>query len=345
MDSVYLPTCGTILNPQRGPSSLFNFINCTYTMTGRGRAGNPVPKLPRPDATLDIRPVPRERHFDVRSVGPGASPDIHQTVQSIEELEEDLVVPDYSGQRCHSESRDQAVREFLDHVISDGQTDFRNEDEFTPEMTWGFCIFVTSYSKEAQKSLDSAVSMMVKVVDRYFRENTSPEFAAFGQEAFKRFKLDLFENKELLEDASDDRVREEFNAYVRSLHLWDDDYDPDANRARYYHDNLNRPPGNSRLNFCIVLDEAKINELAAFKFPINPKEDDRALRKVSVKIICRNWSYPDEPNCETGYFDGSSRKFFSGIDQLPLNRLIEVYERSSHWHVDEMFPMFKFLDI
>ncbi|KAL2675127.1 hypothetical protein Neosp_011307 [[Neocosmospora] mangrovei] len=294
-------------------------------MTGRGRAGNPVPKLPRPDATLDIRPVPRERHFDVRPIGPGASPDIHKTVRSIEELERDLVVPDSSGQRCRSEeARNEAVREFLDHVISEGLTDHRNQDEFTPEVTWGFCIFVTSYSKEAQRDLDSAVSLMVKIVDRYFRQNTSPEFAAFGQEAFKRFKLDLFENKELLEDASDDRVREEFNAYVRSLHLWEDDYDPDAHRARYYHDNLNRPPGNSRLKFCIVLDEAKINELAALKFPINPKEDDRALRKTSVKIICRSWNYPDEPNCEKVYFDGSSRKFFSGIDQLPLNRLIEV---------------------
>ncbi|KAI8719281.1 hypothetical protein NCS52_00708600 [Fusarium sp. LHS14.1] len=315
-------------------------------MTGRGRAGNPVPKLPRPDATLDIRPVPRERHFDVRSIGPGASPDIHQAIRSIEELEEDLVVPNYGGQRCHSEeSRDQAVREFLGFIISEGLTDHRNQDEFIPEVTWGFCIFVTSYSKEAQKNLDPAVSMLVKIVDRYFRENASPEFAAFGREAFKRFKLDLFEDKELLEDASDDRVREEFNAYVRSLHLWEDDYDPDAHRARYYHDNLNRPPGNSRLKFCIVLDEAKISELAAFKFPINPREDDRALRKTSVKIICRSWSYPDEPNCEKCYFDGSSRNFFSGIDQLPLNRLIEVYGRMSHWHVDEMFPMFRFLDV
>ncbi|KAJ4324479.1 hypothetical protein N0V84_003903 [Fusarium piperis] len=313
-------------------------------MTGRGRAGNPVPKLPRPDATLDIRPVPRERHFNVRSVGPGASPDIRQAVRSIEDLEQDLVVPDYSGQgRHHSgEWRDQAVRKFLDRVISDGQIDLRNQDEFTPEVTWGLCIFVTSYSKEAQKNLDSALSMLVKVVDRHFRENISPEFAAFGQEAFKRFKLDVFENQELLEDASGDRVREEFNSYVRSLHLWDAHHDPDKHRARHYHDNLNRPPGSSRLKLCIALDEAKINELAAFKFPINPKEDYRALRKVSVKIVCRRWNYPDEANCETGYFDGSTKKFFSGIDQLPLNSLIEVYEGLSNWDVDEMFPMFKF---
>lgn len=314
-------------------------------MTGRGRAGNPVPKLPRPDATLDIRPVPRERHFDVRSVGPGASPDMHQTVRSVKELEEDLVVPDYSGKnRYWDETRDQAIREFLDRVISDGQVDYRNQDEFKPEVTWGFCIFVTSYSIEAQKNLDSAVSMLVKIVDRHFRE-TSPEFAAFGQEVFKRFKLELFEDKELLEDASDDRVREEFNAYVRSLHLWDADHDPDAHRTRHCHDNLNRPPGNDSHKFCIVLDEAKIKELAAFKFPINPKEDDRALRKMSVKIVCRSWSYPDEANCEKVYFDGSTKKFFSGIDQLPLNRLVEVYERLSHWHVDEMFPMFRFLDV
>ncbi|KAM0440836.1 hypothetical protein ACHAPT_000137 [Fusarium lateritium] len=314
-------------------------------MTGRGRAGNPVPKLPRPDATLDIRPVPRERYFNLRSVGPGASPDIHQTVRSIEELEQDLVVPNYDGQGRHSERwRDQAIREFLERVIYDGNIDFRNQDDFVPEVTWGFCIFFTSYSKEAQKNLDPAVSTLVKIVDRHFRQNVSPEFAAFGQEAFKRFKLDLFEDKDLLEDASDDRVREEFNSHVRSLRLWNADDDPDKDRARYYHDNLNRPPGNSRLKLCIVLDEAKINELAAFRFPINPKEDDRALRKVSVKIICRRWNYPDEPNCETGYFDGSTRKFFSGIDQLPLQHLMVAYERLSSWDVDEMFPMFKFLD-
>lgn len=309
-------------------------------MTGRGRAGNPVPKLPRPDATLDIRPVPRERHFDVRPVGPGASSDIHQTVRSIQELERDLVVPGYSGQgRCSEETRDRAVREFLDHVISEGRIDFRNQDGFTPEVTWGLCVFVTGYSNEARKNLDSALSTLVKVVDRHFRENTSPEFAAFGQEAFKRFKLDLFENRELLQDASDDRVREEFNSHVRSLHLWDADYDPDEERARYYHDSLNRPPGSSRLKFCIALDEAKINELAVFKFPINPREDYRALGKVTVKIICRDWNYPDEANCETGYFDSLARKFFCGIDQLPLSRLVEVYERLSGWDVDEMFPM------
>lgn len=70
------------------------------SMTGRGKGGTPAPPhLPPRDLTLTTRPVPRERHFDVRSVGPGAAPDITDTVEPLPDLK-DRAGPFSARERC-----------------------------------------------------------------------------------------------------------------------------------------------------------------------------------------------------------------------------------------------------
>jgi hypothetical protein len=53
-------------------------------MTGRGDSARRPPSPP--DSTLESRPVPDKHRFPTRSFGPGATPDIQQTVTSANEL-------------------------------------------------------------------------------------------------------------------------------------------------------------------------------------------------------------------------------------------------------------------
>lgn len=69
-------------------------------MTARAKAGTPAPPcLPPRDLTLTTRPVPRERHFDIRSIGPGAAPDITDTAEPFPDLK-DRAGPFSAHDRC-----------------------------------------------------------------------------------------------------------------------------------------------------------------------------------------------------------------------------------------------------
>lgn len=114
-------------------------------MTGRGRAAPII--LHRPDPTLETRPVPRERHYAVRSIGPGSVPEAREQFQSIEEVKQQ--VNDTGLNPKLYEEGD--IRLLLKLLTSEHNIDWREDgsrDEIL-DPTWGPTIMVTAYSENA----------------------------------------------------------------------------------------------------------------------------------------------------------------------------------------------------
>ena len=297
-------------------------------MTGRGRRA-PI-ELPPSDPTLKTRPVPRERHFVLRSFGPAASPDSQHNFYSIEDLEKKLEASSLNDD--DGEEADD-IKELLELLISECDVDWR-EDGTTPEdLTWGPTIVVTTYSETAKQDLDKAVASLVEVIHRYFLRCRST--APFSKEAFKRLRLDVIENQELLRNASDDRVREEFNSHVRALGLFPQNA---KRRRRFSSDCLNRPDGPQRFGFCIVLDDQIIKTLAALISPEALEMDREVLEDISLRVIDRRWTCPEEDDNEYGL--GPGRRVYEGKDFCPILDLPLICAKwYEHAGLDEMWPL------
>jgi len=183
-------------------------------MTGRGMVVKPT-ILPRPDPTLKSRPVPRERDYHMRSVGPGSTPQVRENYQPVKELLQQASNYGLEPQIYFEED----IRQLLEFLTSEHEIDFREDDSFI-EPTWGPTIMVTAYSEKAKQNLDQALSNLVEACRRFLFKD--PLFEPWARETFNRLKFEVIEDKESLENASDDRVREDFNAHVRSLRLFGD---------------------------------------------------------------------------------------------------------------------------
>ncbi|KAM0424502.1 hypothetical protein ACHAPT_010216 [Fusarium lateritium] len=268
-------------------------------MTGRGKAGTPAPpRLPPRDPTLSTRPVPRERLFDVQSVGPAAAPDILSTIEAFDKLK-DRAGPFSAHDRCGD------AMYLLDSL--DGWED----------PTWGYYVFVTSYTEAAMDGLEPAAQKLVEVVRRAFETKAHPALAA---EAFKRFRLDMIQDKEVLDGSSDDRIREEFNSLLRGHDLWPDGCSEDYGPLRP-----------ARRFVCLVFDEATILQLANLSFPDEPKDDYEALENITVKIIDRAWQRP-----------GDGRGIYPGVDFCPVIGLAGVYYSTGDgdsYSMRDMYPI------
>ncbi|KAF4988148.1 hypothetical protein FGRMN_9937 [Fusarium graminum] len=277
-------------------------------MTRRGIAGNPAaPPLPPQDPTLQTRPVPRQRLLPHQSLGPGAAPDIRSLVEPIEELEA----------RIGPESYD-AYSEVLDllRIVGENESLILHEDETAlDDPTWGFFVFLTSYSTDALENLAPAVTTVTEILRRNFSQRSHPDFAA---EAHKRFKLDIVQDKNAREDASDDRVREEFNSRIRGLRLWPDEEDDPCG-----------PLSPGRFVVCLVLDEATILQLAGLSFPEGPNDDYKAFEGVAIKIIDRVWERPE-----------NGRGSYPGVDACPVQKLDQVYIQTSAGDSGAMMDMY-----
>jgi len=211
--------------------------------------------------------------------------------------------------------------------------DWREDGTLPEDLTWGPTIIVTAYSKTAKKDLDKAVTNSVEAIHRYFLRcrRTAP----FSKESFKRLRLDVIESQEILKDASDDRVREEFNSHVRGLGLFPQ---TPKRRRRFSSDCLNRPVGPQRYGFCIVLDEQIIKKLAKLVFPEDLNMDKEFLNDISVKMIDRSWTYPEEDDDE--YNLGPGTRVYKGRDLCPVLDLPLICAKwYEHAGLDEMWPL------
>ncbi|KAK2767054.1 hypothetical protein FQN54_006372 [Arachnomyces sp. PD_36] len=171
----------------------------------------------------------------------------------------------------------------------------RNPDA---DPTWGYYVFVTDYSATAEEHLSSAIENLMRVVQRSLTQFTVPPFS---EETFRRFKLDVIQDKGALDGASDDRIREEFRAQIRGQGLVDREGDIKFTPAR----NM----------VCLVFKSATIEMLSSLVFPGDNEEDHEVFRQNTVRAI---------DNCfdHSGSGDMSD---YRGVGDCPITSLPRLY--------------------
>lgn len=279
-------------------------------MSGRGR-GLPLIRRPTspPDSSLTTHPVPPERTFTGRSFGPGAATEIEEIIRPLKEIDSEAVHL-YS----RDPTRDNPTRNLL-RVVERWENVRSKDGRVTLERdpTWGFYAFITDYSAKVTKNIPRAMETLTGIVRRELHRFT---YSPYAEEAFRRFKLDLIEDEAVLEGASYDRIRAEFEALIQpkiqglkasAKGLLEDDFDLWP-RARYM--------------ACLVLDEAAVSMLVNvpqfedLKEQYRSEEQERFnTTKVVLKVVDRFWERPppDTLVCENhrGVVDCS-------IGRLPL---------------------------
>ncbi|KAI7296969.1 hypothetical protein KC352_g51 [Hortaea werneckii] len=267
----------------------------------------PPPRATTPiDPTLQSRPPPAKRRFPVRSYGPGSAPDIKQRTTSRDALD-NLARTSAASQTLEAQDHRQLLRTVQKWENCSMWEDGR---EVEPDPTWGFYLMVTDYSQNAKDRLDGAVKSLLHVQHRKLGADADPP-DVYADELYRRLKFDVVEDKEALEGASDDRVRECFRAHVRGLELSDedDDYPP--------------PPRNYA---CLVLDGSKADMLVNLVHHDERLKAIRTFKTCRLKAIDIFWQRPEmtrsskssvyepfafqHPNRETSWGSGSSRDSF-----------------------------------
>jgi hypothetical protein len=282
-------------------------------MTTRGRPPGLVRPTTPPDPTLNARPVPSYRNFVPLSFGQGAASEL--TVRSLQELDTLLGAdPQNTDDQFHLKEFD-TVHNLLEQVERHEQ--LHNEDEVLGrDPTWGFYVFVTDYSPTNIENIPRAMENLVKAVERSARD--SPR--VYMDEASRRFKLDVVEDKEALSGASDDRVREEFRAHLRTTRLLDSVgciWPPARNMA------------------CFVLDRTTTSMLANLSFiDGNQMDEYKAFEGKSIKVVDSLW---ERPHMNTSPDRGVP---YRGVDHCPLYFILSLYLRlTKNTHMRDLYPM------
>ncbi|KAM0231007.1 hypothetical protein ACHAPO_008836 [Fusarium lateritium] len=282
------------------------------------------------DPSLETRPIPYKRFFDTCAFGPGADPAIQKTARSVSDVDLNIRPSDYSNNPEFDSQVFERERQFMPWVrdeedwlsfrkrtddvrklLSAVQT-YRNNmsgplgSDIT-DPTWGYYIFVTSYTDTARQKLEAAVEALVQLTLRSLKR-MSP--LLYSEEASKRFKLDVIQNREALENASEDRVREEFRAQLRGLGMLGGDI-------------MFRGIGSGRSSACILFDEDTIRELSKLSFSLDAEEDDLQFGDVYTRMIDPKWDYPKQPYPNT--IEGGVP--YRGADDCPVTCLAELYRR------------------
>jgi hypothetical protein len=159
---------------------------------------------------------------------------------------------------------------------------WKRDRELVPQPTWGFYVFLTAYDQATRECVLRAMENWVELVRRI--QGAGEELRdPYGDEAFRRFRMDLVEERESLENASSDRVRACFRALVRSFEITDNDNEED----------LWVPL--TRNKVCFVLDTEKVQMLADLTFSDN--EDDMDIygryEECFVQAVDIGWQRPE----------------------------------------------------
>ncbi|OQN99437.1 hypothetical protein B0A48_14414 [Cryoendolithus antarcticus] len=288
-------------------------------MTGRGSADAPPQRLVTPlDPSLESRPVPSRRTVQPQAYGPGAAADTRDSMRPFPELEAAAVHTIFNasgpyasfGTGYHSNSDD--VRRLLKH-IHDGETvRWREDEQITPNPTWGYYVFLTSYTPATREKLTRALENLCEVQTHTI--NVECTLPVFADEAIKRFQLDLVDDQNTLEDASDDRVRAVFRAIIRGLDLTDDE-------------TVIPPPARNLV--CLVLDEPAVDMLSDLRLHKDSKRDFAGFEGKTVKAIEIRWERPQR-----------SRSSYRGVGRVSVNGLLRLYNlmTSSNGYMEDLHP-------
>lgn len=246
-------------------------------MTQRGGGATRVLMRPVTPPAPDSLSVPQRKIFTaLRSVGRGAAADIKSHLKSVSELQRSSGSTPGSGCEWYEV--------LLQEVETDGQTCYHDDTEPSDDPTWGFSVFVTSYSPGAQEKLPQALENWIRAQDLWLEHHVLEP--VFRDEVIKRFKLDVVYD-DSLEGASDDRIRAEFRAWMAGLGL----------TARGDQSlplvGVSMSP-NPKENICLVLDEASITMLAGLTFTSDLKSDFARFEGMNVRAIDCTWRRPAE---------------------------------------------------
>lgn len=195
------------------------------------------------------------------------------------------------------------VRKILSHIQTHQNDTSCSSGSDSTDPTWGYYVFVTSYTESAQE-LEAAIEVLVQLTLRNLR-HLSPSL--YSEEVSKRFKLDAIQNREALEDASEDRVREEFRAQLRGLGMREGDI-------------MSRVTGSNHSSACILLDGCAISQLSCISLPLN-EEENEIDNGVYVTMIDPKWDYPIQPYPNT--VKGCAT--YLGEDECPAEYLSKLY--------------------
>ena len=121
--------------------------------------------------------------------------------------------------------------------------------------------------------------------------------SAYTDEAYRRFKLSVVEDEETLSGASDDRIREEFRAQLRTLQQLNEN------------DWIRAPARNYA---CLVLDGPTVSMLADLSFPEDMRQDWELFHPKTIKVVDAWWKVTN----------GSS---YRGVGYCPITSLTRFY--------------------
>lgn len=283
-------------------------------MTSRG-GGNRIPIRPVTPPAPDSLTVPSRKLFtSVRSIGPGATEDIKSRVRSLNELKR-------SGAVVNRFDPTSEYAEFIHDIESTARIEGDAGEEPTDDPTWGFRVIITSFSPNARENLHRALANWIKAQQMELPYQIVN--ATFLEEINQRFKLDIIED-ESLENASDDRIREEFRAWMTALdffHLAGFDGEVES---------LGRGCNPSQM-FCLVLDEEKISMLAGLTFD-DFEKDRKTLENLTVRVIDGNWKRPSKLRLDETY---------RGIGDVSVVYLYEFFKVMAAWdgHMIDTHPL------
>ncbi|KAL4902356.1 hypothetical protein BDW74DRAFT_180861 [Aspergillus multicolor] len=274
-------------------------------MTTRGKPPSSFRPTTPPDPTLTTRPVPRTRTFTVQSFGPGSASSIKSVIRTPEQVRAESDPATYLNplDAQYSHILQDPIYQLIQEVHADSEVvpGELEPHEHEPDPTWGFYAFVVDYDAETLAKIPSALANLVEVTRWRIRASST---AQYTDEALRRFKIDVVQHEEALSCASDDRVREEFRAFLRGLNLLDDCAVGSMTVL-----------GASMRNYaCLVLNRPTICLLADLAFPRELRGDYRIFRKNTIKLVDAWWQRQT-----------ANVSAYRGIDFIPINSLANYY--------------------
>lgn len=195
----------------------------------------------------------------------------------------------------------------LKEVEANAETCHHDDTIPSDDPTWGFSVFVTSYSPRVQERLPQALENRIRAHELWLEHYVSNPL--FRDEVITRFKLDVVCD-DSLEGASDDRIRAEFRAWMAGLGLMArGDESPPLVRVTM--------SPNPKENICLVLDEAGIAMLAGLTFARDLEGDLFRFESMNVRAIDCTWWRPAKVK---------SNDTWRGIGDLSIVGLAVLFE-------------------
>jgi hypothetical protein len=269
-------------------------------MIQRGGGATRVPMLPVTPPLPDSLSVPQQKVFTaLRSVDRVAAADVKSRIKPVSELQRSPGSTQGSGGAWYEI--------LFQKVETNAETCHHDNTNPSDDPTWGFSVFVTSYSLGAQEELTQALENWIRAQELWLEHHVLN--TVFRDEMITRFKLDVVYD-DSLEGASDDRIRAEFRAWMAGLGLTArGDESPSLVR-------VSMSP-NSRENICLALDETGITMLAGLMFTEDLEGDFARFESMNVRATDCTWRRPAEVK---------SNDTWRGIGDLSIVGLAVLFE-------------------